>query len=142
VLVAITANGAPPVKDALTPADRAAVFKAAGFKARGDTWIRCEEDPSTASYMPGRIEVDDLNGDGNPEVWVKESSTFCYGNTAEFFVLLTKDGSGWRKLLEGEGVPTPLATKRQGWPDIEIGGPGFGKFPVRHWNGKTYDGKR
>jgi len=70
---------------------------------------------------------------------VKESSTFCYGNTAEFFVLLAKgDDGGWRKLLEEVGVPTVLETKRQGWPDIEVGGPGFGKFPVRHWNGKTY----
>jgi hypothetical protein len=40
--------------------------------------------------------------------------------------------------LEETGVPTVLKTKRQGWPDIEVGGPGFGKFPVRHWNGKTY----
>jgi len=130
---------AAPTADSLSAPDRAAIYKAAGFKQKGAQWIRCEEDPPTASYQAGRIELEDLNGDGKPEAWVKESSTFCYGNTAEFFVLLAKgDDGGWRKLLEEVGVPTVLETKRQGWPDIEVGGPGFGKFPVRHWNGKTY----
>jgi len=140
VLAAATlAIAAPPSADSLSAADRAAIFKAAGFKQKGDQWIRCEEDPPTASYQAGRIELEDVNGDGKAEAWVKESSTFCYGNTAEFFVLLAKgDDGGWRKLLEEVGVPTVLETKRQGWPDIEVGGPGFGKFPVRHWNGKTY----
>ena len=141
VLLAATtaAVAAPPSADSLSPAERAAIFKAAGFKQKGNQWIRCEEDPPTASSQPGRIELEDLNGDGKPEAWVKESSTFCYGHTAEFFVLLVKSDDGtWRKLLEETGVPTVLKTKRQGWPDIEVGGPGFGKFPVRHWNGKTY----
>ncbi|HXJ32989.1 MAG TPA: hypothetical protein VMS22_03040 [Candidatus Eisenbacteria bacterium] len=140
--LAAMAVAAPPPA-ALTPQDRVAVFKAARFKARGNQYVRCEEDPPTASYVPGKIEVVDLNGDGRPEAWVTESSTFCYGNTEQFFVLVTKDESGaWRALLEEAGVPTALATKRQGWPDIEVGGPGFGKFPVRHWNGKTYDGPK
>lgn len=123
----------------LAPTEQAAIFKAAGFKkARSGQHIRCEEETPTASYMPGRIELADLNGDGRPEAWVKESSLFCYGNTAEFFVLLTKDAGGWRKLLENTGIPSTLQTKHSGWPDIEVGGPGFGKFPVYRWNGKAY----
>jgi hypothetical protein len=122
-----------------SPANRAAIFKAAGFKAKGGQYVRCEEDPPTASYSPGRIELADLNGDGTFEAWVYESSVFCYGNTAESFVLLTRDAGGaWRKLAGDVGVPTPLATRRQGWPDVEVGGPGFGKFPVLRWNGRTY----
>jgi hypothetical protein len=139
IVSATLAVAAAPSADSLSAAERAAIFKAAGFKQKGNQWIRCEEDPPTASSQPGRIELEDLNGDGKSEAWVKESSTFCYGNTAEFFVLLAKSDDGtWRKLLEETGMPTVLKTKRQGWPDIEVGGPGFGKFPVRHWNGKTY----
>src|SRR4030065_2202385 len=78
------------------PAEKAAVFKAAGFKKeRGGQYIRCKEETATASYTPGRIEVADLNGDGQPEAWVKESSLYCYGQTAEYFVLVTKDSGGW-----------------------------------------------
>lgn len=138
-LTALPAAGAPPSTTTLTPAERAAVFKAAGFKPRGSQYVRCEEDPPTASSMPGQIEVVDLNGDGRPEAWVTESSVFCYGNTAAFFVLVTRDEGGtWRPLMDAVGVATALETKRQGWPDVEVGGPGFGKFPVYRWNGKAY----
>lgn len=80
--------------------------------------------------MPGRIELEDLNGDGRPEAWVKECSLFCYGNTAEAFVLLTRDDVGWRVLLDEVGIPAVGKTKHNGWPDIEVGGPGFGRFPI------------
>lgn len=123
----------------LTPADRAAVFTAADFKkTRSGQYIRCEEETPTASYTPGRIELADLNGDGQPEAWVTEGSLYCYGNTGEYFVLVMKDAGVWRKLLDGVGIPTVLKTKRLDWPDIEVGGPGFGKFPVYRWNGKSY----
>ena len=139
----VVSAGATPSQETLAPADRAAVFKAAGFKQKAETYVRCEEDPPTASYQPGRIEAADLNSDGQPEAWVFESSLFCYGNTAESFVLVTKDAGGtWRKLADEVGVPTALETKRQGWPDIKVGGPGFSKFPVLRWNGKTYDPPR
>lgn len=123
----------------LAPAEQAAVFKAAGFKQAAEgRYIRCEEDPPTLSYSPGRIEMEDLNGDGQPEAWVKEGSTFCYGNTGEAFVLLSKSSGGWRVLLEAVGLPMLQEIKRSGWPDIEVGGPGFGKFPVYRWDGKAY----
>ena len=65
-----------------------------------------------------------------------ERSTFCYGNTAEYFVLLTKDPNGaWRLLLEDVGVPMKQTGKHQGWPDIEVGGPGNGPFPVYYFDG-------
>ena len=134
---------APASAAGLAPAEQAAVFKAAGFKkARAGQYIRCKEDAPTASYMPGRIELEDLNGDGRPEAWVKESSLFCYGNTAEAFVLLTRDDGGWRVLLDEVGVPVVGKTKRSGWPDIEVGGPGFGKFPIYRWDGKAYGVRR
>lgn len=119
-------------------AERAAIFKAAGFKAKGDKYVRCEDD-TTQSATPGRIEFEDVNGDSSAEAWVKESSLFCYGNTAEYFVLLAKGAKGtWTILLEDTGVPVVLKTKSNGWPDIESGGPGFGKFPVYRYDGKNW----
>lgn len=140
---ALALVSAAAIAAAPTPAaDSAAIFKAAGFKAKGDAFIRCEDDV-TASYAPGRIEMEDLNGDGAQEAWVKEGSTFCYGNTAEYFVLLQKDEKGaWKQILEGVGVPLALKTKTKGWPDLEVGGPGMGPFPVYKYNGKTYATKK
>jgi len=123
----------------ISTAEQAAVFEAAGFKkAQGGQYIRCKEETPTASYSPGRIETADLNGDGLPEAWVRESSLFCYGNRSEYFVLLTKEAGRWRVLLEDVGIPSVPAAKHSGWPDIEVGGPGFSKFLVFRFNGKSY----
>ena len=121
-------------------ADHTAIFKAAGFsKAADGQYIRCAEEIPTASYVPGHIEMADLNADGIAEAWVTESSLYCYGNTGQYFVLLTAAGDGWQKLLEDTGMPQVLDSGQHGWPDIEVGGPGFGKFPVYRWDGKSYE---
>jgi len=122
----------------LSPQDEAAVFKAAGYTLKGKEWSRCD-DP-TASYTPGAIrEVRDLNGDGRPEAVVSEGSSFCYGNTATVFSLVSQQPDGsWVLITHATGIPDFLATRGVGgWPDIEIGGPGF-CFPVVRWNGHEY----
>ena len=127
--------GAPAT---LSPADEAAAFKAAGFKLKGKQWRACD-DPSP-SYTPGAVgEVRDLNGDGLPEVVLTESSTLCYGDTSASYTLLSKQADGsWKRITNGTGILTFLPTKGAGgWPDIEIGGPGF-CFPVERWNGQKY----
>lgn len=126
-----------------SPAEKAAIFKAAGFKAKGDKFVRCEDD-TTASYMAGFIEWDDLNGDGTKEAFVRESSLFCYGNTAEAFVLVAKNDKGaWSVLLDQVGMALVLDTKAgNGWKDIEVGGPGAGPFPKFRYDGKTYVAKK
>lgn len=142
VLVLLMVSEAPdglaaPAK--LSDAEQAAVFKAAGFKkAKDGRYIKCQEDPSTLSYTPGQIELVDLNGDGQPEAWVTESSSFCYGSPHSYFALMRKSGGAWREMLNDIGIPVVLKTMRSGWPDIEVGGPGFGKFPVYLWTGKGY----
>lgn len=128
----------PALAEELGAEDRAAVFAAAGFVPRADQYVRCD-DTVTASAMPGFIELADLNGDGRPEAWVRESSLFCYGDTAEAFVLLTRDADGtWIKLLDQIGVALPLEAHHDGWPDIEVGGPGSGPFPVYRFDGTSY----
>ena len=36
------------------------------------------------------------------------------------------------------GVALPLETRHNGWPDIEVGGPGPGPFPVYRFDGAAY----
>lgn len=133
----LCATAAPAAPPGLSPAEQAAAFKAAGFKPKGREWVRCDDD-QTASRQSGSIELADLNGDGAPEAWVRESSVFCYGNTAEAFVLLTRRGPGWTVLLDEVGVADLRRTKTLGWPDITVGGPGMGPMPVYRFNGTKY----
>lgn len=122
----------------LNATDRAAAFKAAGFVPKGNEYVRCD-DTVTLSREPGHLEAADLNGDGRPEVFVKESSTYCYGNTAEAFVLVGKQANGtWKVMLDAVGIAVVNETRHSGWPDIEVGGPGFGPFPVYRFDGTTY----
>ncbi|WP_336970133.1 hypothetical protein [Sphingobium aromaticiconvertens] len=133
---------APPLayaQSTLTAVDRTAAFQAAGFKLVGKQWKSCD-DPGSMSYTPGQIDsARDLNGDGLPEAVISEGSTACFGMTGTGFALVSKQADGkWKRITSETGIPTFLATKGTGgWPDIEVGGPGF-CFPVLRWNGKQY----
>lgn len=123
----------------LSPADQAAAFKAAGYTLHGKQWKSCD-DPGSASYVPGTIEqVADLNGDTLPEAVISESSSTCYGDPGTAFVLVSKQpGGAWKWMAGDIGMPQFLPSKGVGgWPDVEIGGPGF-CFPVQRWNGREY----
>lgn len=130
---------APAAPSKLSAADEAAAFKAAGFTLKAKKWGACG-DPGTASYAPGTIEeVRDLNGDGRPEAVITEGSTFCHGNAGTAYTLVSKQADGkWKRITGSIGMPKFLSTKGEGgWPDIEIGGPGF-CFPIERWNGRAY----
>ena len=123
----------------LSRADQAAAFKAAGFRQHGTQWQACG-DPGTASYTPGKIEtVRDLNGDGRLEAVITEGSIACFGGAEMGYTIVSKQvDQSWKRITEGTGIPTILATRGAGgWPDIEVGGQGF-CFPVERWNGKAY----
>lgn len=123
----------------LSSADRAAAFRAGGFKMQGGQWRACG-DPGTPSYSAGNIETArDLNGDGRPEAVITEGGTYCFGMTGTGYTIVSKQADGsWRRITESQGIPTFLGTKGAGgWPDIEVGGPGF-CFPVLRWNGREY----
>ena len=83
-------------------------------------------------------EVVDLNRDGQPEVFTLIHG-FCLGGAAEVQVnLLIKGADGrWHPQFGFPGLYTVLETGNAGFPDIEIGGPGF-CFPVWRWDGAAY----
>jgi hypothetical protein len=138
-LLALTANACAQQPAAQpSAAEQAAIFKAAGFQIEHGKYTRCPGDPS-ASHSYGEIRMEDLNGDGRPEAWATEGSVFCWGNTAESFVLLQKTPAGaWTPILDEIGIAVTQETKHRGWPDIEVGGPGMGPFPIYHFNGTKY----
>lgn len=127
--------------DQPSPAERAAIFKAAGFVQRGSDWrSRDCEGLEGASYTPGSVDIyTDLNGDGRADAVISEGSGICYGITGTHFWLLSKQSTGsWTVMLSGLGIAEPLRTMGAGgWPDILVGGPGF-CFPVYRWNGTAY----
>ena len=107
-------------------------------------WQGCG-DPGTPTYTAGAIEQAlDFNGDGRPEAVVTEGSLFCFGRTEVGYTVVSKQADGsWKQITAGPGIVTVLPTpkvvlaRNGGWPDLEIGGPGF-CFPVERWNGKEY----
>lgn len=134
LIAATPALALPP----LSMADTAAAFKAAGFRPYGKKFVRCEEE-GTGQHPTGDLELADLNGDGRAEAFIREGSTFCFGNTGQAVVVVTKGADGaWRKILDEVGVDGIMKTKHNGWSDIDIGGPGFGPVPVYGFDGKTY----
>lgn len=133
-LAILLALAAQPTAD-----EQTAIFAAAGFHRQDGHWQSECDDPGTPSYEAGKIEqFTDLNGDGLAEAVVTEGGAYCYGNTGTGFTLLTSSPTGkWRKLYQSEGVATVLETRANGWPEIEVGGPGF-CFPVLRWSGEAY----
>ena len=121
---------------ALTPAQRTAIFKATSAVKKGAKWIICTDDPDAEGISVDSVQ--DLNGDGRAEAVVIEGGTYCYGNTGAYFALVGQQPDGsWKQIEADTGIATFLKTKTLGWPDLEIGGPGF-CFPVSRWSGKQY----
>jgi|GEM_PF-641093 len=143
---AATATAAESASPATLPAaEQAGLFQLAGFKRKGKRWVQGDcDDPSSSSYQPGALsELRDLNGDGQPEAVLTEGGSFCHGNTGQGFWLLSRTASGaWTLMTSQQGFADFLATKgRDGYPDIQLGGPGF-CFPVLRWDGREYRTQR
>lgn len=124
----------------LSPAEREAAYRAAGFALQDGAWRGCEgmsEVFTDDSWMEGETQPD-LNGDGKNELLLGDQGIGCYGNTGQGYVVLTRGPQGWKVIDRGPGIPRFLDTRgKDGWRDIEVGGPGF-CFPVLRWNGNAY----
>ena len=121
---------------AATGADRVPSFKAAGFAPTAGKYLMCDR------RMLLGLETRDINGDGRIDALVMDGGLECYGSTESGFALLTCTAAGkWVKLHNSPGIPRFLSTRANGWPDLEVGGPGF-CFPVLRWNGSEYANHR
>jgi hypothetical protein len=110
----------------------APIFKAAGFAKTKHVW--------EGNCDIGEIIIyQDLNGDGRKDAVIQDSSSMCYGNTGVGYYIVSQQKDGkWKQLFSNSGIPTFLKTKgKDGWPDIENGGPGF-CFAIYRWNGQEY----
>lgn len=119
--------------------EEAAVFKGAGFQSVDGKWSKCG-DPGTPSYQPGQIsKIGDFNNDGHPDAIVTEGSSFCFGRTGTGFSIVSQQESGeWWIMADMTGIPKLLDQHGiNGWPDIEVSGPGF-CFPIWRWTGAEY----
>jgi hypothetical protein len=55
-----------------------------------------------------------------------------------FWLVSKQPNGGWKLMTHETAMPDFLKTKGVGgWPDIQLGGPGF-CFPVVRWNGRAY----
>jgi len=123
----IFAQAAQVPKNEVTP-----IFKAAGFAKTKHVW--------EGNCDIGEIIIyKDLNGDGRKDAVIQDSSSMCYGNTGVGYYIVSQQKDGkWKQLFSNSGISTFLKTKgKDGWPDIENGGPGF-CFAIYRWNGQEY----
>lgn len=137
-LALATAAAAPP----LAPLEQAKAFQAAGARKGPGGWRIC--DMPSPGATPARLgALGDVNGDGQPEAMVTEDNGACYGATGTGYALVSRGAKGgWTLMSRGAGMVTLLSTRGVGgWPDLEIGGPGF-CFPVLRWNGRAYAQQR
>lgn len=112
-------------RGALSPGQLAQIMIAAGYRRGATGWTGCDG-KSTAALAEGDDAISDLNGDGQPEVVVRDDSFECYENSGGRFVVLSPVPGGWKKIGEGQDTPLFLDTRsRAGWRDYEEGGPGF-----------------
>lgn len=122
--------------DELPRSEQIKAFHAAGFNQERS---ECEIQ-ETGSYRPVTMElIEDLNGDGRPDALITEGSTYCYGQAGTGFYLVSQQPDGyWKLMLKESGVAEFLASKgSNGWPDVEVGGPGL-CFPVLRYDGQSY----
>ncbi len=139
--IVLLAAGAPAVSRAASGAaswdEAKVVAEATGgtFKSTKGQYL----EKACGEKLSYDAEVIDLNADGRPEVFVHVHGTCLGGHTGVQTNLYIKGADGkWTNQFGFPGIANVLKTKSKGYPDIEIGGPGF-CFPVWRWNGKAYD---
>ncbi len=85
------------------------------------------------------ITLEDLNDDGSPEVFVQAGNVCNSGFTGSSLWLFIRDSAG--RLQANFGFAAlgyrRVGNQVQGFPDLELGGPGF-CHPVWHWDGTGY----
>lgn len=106
----------------LSQSAQAAIMQAGGFKLDGKIWQGCE---GLSKVESDGVEIEDLNRDGRPEVVIVDRGCDCYLNAGNGFTVLMATPGSWRVMFEGTGILSFRETRgADGYPDIEMGGPG------------------
>ena len=121
----------------LSPAENAAIFRAAGARLIAGKWVMCAGEPNPEGATIQTVK--DINGDGRPDAIVTENGSYCYGAAGTGFKIVSRQAKGgWTLIAGGAGVPEFVGVPAiDGWPDLSIGGPGF-CFPIQFWNKRAY----
>jgi len=94
------------------------------------------EEDADPNYRVSAYPVD-MNKDGKEEIFILENSGY-FGQAGAQVRLYIKDASGkYQVVLDDTGIPGILATMAGGYPELQIGGPGF-EQPIYRFNGKMY----
>ncbi len=114
--------------------ERTQMLKSMGLTMRGKKWLSECDRP-----VEPKLEMVDLNGDGQTEVFVMAGDSICYGMAGSKLVLFIKDQQGkWQSNLDfSAGGYALLKNRRGGFPDLSIDLPGCA--PVWGWNGSRYE---
>lgn len=135
LVLAAPANAAPTPEPKLTPAQYDQLMREAGYVKAGASWKGCD---GATTVTRDDVTFRDLNADGRAEALIVDESTACYGMTGMGFQLLRQTPAGWQLMTSEIGIATFQKERgADGYPDIEIGGPGF-CFPIARWNGREY----
>ena len=118
----------------LSQTDRDTIVKAMGL-IKGDDFYYIED---CKEKNPTEMKLEDLNKDGQPEVFIVTYGACLGGETGSAVTVFIKHSSGiWQPNLGFPGIYKILKTKNLGFADILIGGPGV-CLPVWRWNGTAY----
>lgn len=128
------------VRGRLPESDQQAIYETMGFlKASKDNTLVIS-DATQAGPVNIAATVQDLNGDGQDEVFLLGGNLYLSGGTGSSIWLFIKSGptGGWKMNL---GFPaaayTVLADYNEGFPDLQLAGMGWCEA-VWRWNGSAY----
>ncbi|MBI5460651.1 MAG: hypothetical protein HY941_00510 [Gammaproteobacteria bacterium] len=122
--------------------DRRAIYEQLGLKVGPDGKTLVFDGMECPPLQPGsgdiQVQMEDLNSDQRPDIFVSLSSSCMYGMAGIGVSLFIKNDAGhWQAHNLGAGMYEVQTTRHQGYADVMIGGPGF-CHPVQRWDGTTY----
>lgn len=129
-----------PVHDRLPEADQQAIYAMTGLTQAADGAELQIADAPEAGPVMMTATLQDLNGDGQAEVFLVGGNLYLSGATGSSVWLYLRNGAGgdWQMNL---GFPaagyTVLPEGNAGFPDLQFGGMGWCEA-VWRWDGTAY----
>jgi hypothetical protein len=134
VLLALACQLVTPATATPAAVDREEIHRLLGLQRKAGKLVN-----DCGNTVTPQINIVDLNGDGQPEVFALVNDSICYGAAGGQLSLFIKTASGgWKDHF---GFPAGgyrlLARRRSGYRDVEIDLPGM-CLPIWGWSGQGY----